>query len=251
LVQDTAYSTLLRGPRRDLHARIAVVLEERFRENVAARSEVLARHYDQAGMVDKAVTGWLRAGQQAIARSAMMEGIAQLHKGLTLLSQLPDGAQRQQYELDLQIALGRALMATRGYAAPEVGESFARARQLCDQLNRPQFVPVLYGKWLHHFLRAELDRAREGADNMLLLGEDRTDVTLKVLGYRTLGMVSFCLGDLADSRDNLERALALYDPAHLAYYATLSPCYAALVVKSARLPRLSRPSADRERNGAR
>jgi class 3 adenylate cyclase/tetratricopeptide (TPR) repeat protein len=231
LVQDTAYSTLLRGPRRDLHARIAVVLEERFRENVAARSEVLAQHYDQAGMVDKAVTGWLRAGQQAIARSAMMEGIAQLHKGLTLLSQLPDGAQRQQYELDLQIALGRALMATRGYAAPEVGESFARARQLCDQLNRPQFVPVLYGKWLHHFLRAELDRAREGADNMLLLGEDRTDVTLKVLGYRTLGMVSFCLGDLADSRDNLERALALYDPAHLAYYATLSPSNAYLVMR--------------------
>jgi class 3 adenylate cyclase/tetratricopeptide (TPR) repeat protein len=231
LVQDTAYSTLLRGPRRNLHARIAVVLEERFPEDLAARSEVLAQHYDQAGMVDKAVTSWLRAGQQAIARSAMVEGIAQLHKGLALLPQLPDGVQRQQYELDLEIALGRALMATRGYAAPEVGESFVRARQLCDQLNRPQFVPVLYGEWLHHFLRAELDRAREGAEKMLLLGEDRNDVTLKVLGYRTLGMVSFCLGDLADSRDNLERAVALYDPAHHAHYAALSPSNAYLVMR--------------------
>src|SRR3984885_7350110 len=223
LVQEAAYATLLRGPRQNLHARIAIALEDRFPETVAARSELLAQHYAQAGMIEKAVTNWLRAGQQGIERSAMVEAIALLRKGLDQLSQLFEGAQRQEFELELQLALGRALMATRGFAAPEVGDICARTRQLCDQLNRPISVPVLFGEWLHHFLRAELHRARDGGEEMLLLGEDQKDIPLKGLGLRTIGMANFCLGDFSGCRDNLDRAVALYHPSQLAYYTALSP----------------------------
>jgi tetratricopeptide (TPR) repeat protein len=223
LVQEAAYATLLRGPRQNLHARIAIALEDRFPETVAARSELLAQHYAQAGMIEKAVTNWLKAGQQGIERSAMVEAIALLRKGLDQLSQLFEGAQRQEFELELQLALGRALMATRGFAAPEVGDICARTRQLCDQLSRPISIPVLFGEWLHHFLRAELHRAREGGEEMLLLGEDQKDIPLKGLGLRTLGMASFCLGDFSGCRDNLDRAVALYHPSQLAYYTALSP----------------------------
>jgi len=128
LVQDAAYGTLLRSRRQQLHARIAATLEGQFPEIVETQPELLARHCAEAGLVGKAVGYWLKAGQQANARGALTEAVAQLGKGLALLSGAPDGAARQEQELDLQIALGHALVATKGYAAPEAGEAFARAR---------------------------------------------------------------------------------------------------------------------------
>jgi class 3 adenylate cyclase/tetratricopeptide (TPR) repeat protein len=231
LVQDAAYSTLLRGRRQQLHARIAETLERQFPEIVATEPALLAQHCAEAGLNEKVVAYRLAAGQQALARSAMTEAVAQLRRGLDLLSQLPEGAQRQQHELDLQVTIARAQMATRGFAAPEVGEACARARQLCDQLNRPHFVPMLWAEWAHHFLRAELDRARHGAEEMLNLGETRNEVPLKVVGHQTLGLTRFSLGDFVGSRGNLERALALFDPADLAYYTALNPSKPSLVVQ--------------------
>ena len=142
LVQDAAYSTLLRSRRQQLHARITATMESQFPEIVEAQPEVLARHCAEAGSVEKAVGYWLRAGQQAIARWAMTEAVAQLRKGLNLLSGMPDDVARQEQELDLQIKLGHALSAAKGYAAPKVGEAFARARRLCEQLNRPPKLEV-------------------------------------------------------------------------------------------------------------
>ena len=132
LVQDAAYSTLLRSSRQQLHARIAATLESRFPEIVAAEPSLLAQHCTEAGLAEKAISYWLKAGQQSISRCAMTEAVAQLRKGLDLLSSIPDGAARQEQELDLQITLGHALMAAKGLAAPEPGEAFARARQLCE-----------------------------------------------------------------------------------------------------------------------
>ena len=137
LVQDAAYGTLLRGKRQELHGRVAHVLEEQWPETAETQPELLAHHCAQAGLVEQAIAYYARAGQRAVARSAMAEAIAQLRKGLELLTSLPDGASRQRQELELQIALGRALIATQGYAAPAVGETYARARALCEQLDRP------------------------------------------------------------------------------------------------------------------
>ena len=143
LVQDAAYGTLLRGRRQQLHARIAATLEDRFPEIVLAQPALLARHCAEAGLAEKAVVYWLKAGQQALARSAMTEAVAQLRKGLDVLAGLPDGPWRRQQELDLQIALRPALAATKGYAAAEVGETLARARALAEQIDRPEYLVPL------------------------------------------------------------------------------------------------------------
>src|SRR4029077_17259348 len=122
LVQDAAYSTLLRNRRQQIHASIASTLESRFPELVAAQPQLMAQHCGEAGLNEKAVGYWLKAGQRAVARSAMVEAVAQLQKGLELLAGEPDTAGRQQQELDRQATLGSALIATMGYSAPEVGE---------------------------------------------------------------------------------------------------------------------------------
>ena len=128
LVQDAAYGTLLRSRRQRLHGRIAAILEERFPEIVLAQPALLAQHCVEAGLAEKAVGYWLKAGQQALGRSAMTEAVAQLRKGLGVLGGLPDGLWRQQQELDLQIVLAPALMGTAGFSTADLGETLARAR---------------------------------------------------------------------------------------------------------------------------
>src|SRR5262249_46462064 len=118
LVQDATYDTLLRGLRQELHARIVSVLEERFPEDVEQQPEILAQHCTVAGLNERAIGYWNRAGRKSLARSAMIEAAAQLQKGLDLLAGLPDGSERRRQELDLQSALGHALIASKGPAAP-------------------------------------------------------------------------------------------------------------------------------------
>ena len=140
LVQDAAYGTLLRSRRQLLHARIASNLEDHFPEIVLAQPALLAQHCAEAGLTEQAVVYWLRAGQQALARSAMAEAVAQLRKGQDVLAGLPDGPWRQQQELDLLIALTSALTATKGYSAAEVGETLAQARTLAKQFDGQEYL---------------------------------------------------------------------------------------------------------------
>ena len=173
LVQDAAYGTLLRGRRQRLHSRIAATLEDRFPEIVLAQPALLAQHCAAAGLAEKAVAYWLKAGQQALARSAMTEAVAQLRKGLDVLAGLPDGPWRQQQELDLQTALGSALTATKGWSAAEVDETLARARALAEQLDRPEYlVPLIVGQWAFHFVRAEHRLALALGEQLEQIGED-------------------------------------------------------------------------------
>jgi predicted ATPase len=164
LVQDAAYGTLLREPRRALHARIAETLENQFAEIVETQPHLMAQHCSEAGHLERAVHYWLKAGQQAVARSAMPEAEALLRKGLTLVSHLPDDDDRREHELDLQIALGLALSQIQGFHAQAAREAYYRARQLCDELKRPRkLLPILYGQWVNSWARAELDRAEQFA----------------------------------------------------------------------------------------
>jgi predicted ATPase len=221
LVQDAAYGTLLRSQRRQLHRRIAHALEE-LPETAEAQPELLAHHCVQAGLLEQAIAYYARAGRRAVARSAMAEAIAQLTKGSELLKSLPDDAARQQKELELQIALGQALIATKGYAATATGDTFARARALCEQLDRPpQIVPVLYGQWVHHLIKGQLQRARSLATEMLRLGEAEGDAAVTLMGHRLSGSTCFYLGELSASCACLERAMAMFDPADRPFYASL------------------------------
>jgi class 3 adenylate cyclase/predicted ATPase len=213
LVQDAAYGTLLRSRRRQLHARIAATLEDRFPEMVMGQPALLAHHCAEAGLAENAVVYRFKAGQQAMARSAMVEAVAQLQKGLGALASLPASAWRQQKELDLQMALGPALIATKGFAAPQVGETVARARELAEQINRPEYlVPLLYGQWAFHLIRAEHKLALSLAEQLEKLGEDRNDVAAQLQGRRAGAWTRCYLGQFLAARALLERCHDLSDP---------------------------------------
>jgi len=210
LVQDTAYMTLLRGPRRELHARIALVLEQRFPEISGTQSEVLAHHFAQAGSVGKAADYWHRAGRLALTRSAVPEAVAQLTKALAALDGMPDGPERQGRELDLQMTLGGALISAKGYAAPETGAAFARARELCQQAgDTATTFRVLYGEWAYLMVKGEVAAGYEVTEQFLHLAEQQGSSDLLVIGHRAVGANALVLGRLDTAEMHLQRALAL------------------------------------------
>jgi predicted ATPase len=156
LVQDAVYSTLLRSRRQRIHARAATTLEKQFREIAAAQPEIMARHYSEAGLNEMAVGYWLKAGQQAAARSAMIEAVAQLRKGLDLLPSLPDNSWRQQQQLELQFALIQPLIVVKGYSATSVGQVITEARAVADQLGRADvFLVLALWEWLFYAVKSE------------------------------------------------------------------------------------------------
>ncbi len=175
LVQDAAYGTLLRSPRRQLHARIAAALEAHSPELTDTQPELFAQHYAEAGLVEKSVAYSEKAGRRSAARSAMAEAAAQFHKGLDQLVLLLDTPERQRQELELRNALGAVLLAVRGQAAPETGHAYARARELWEQLNSPsEFFDIPYGQSRYHMFRGELDLALSLDEDLLGLSCRRT-----------------------------------------------------------------------------
>ncbi len=212
LIQDTAYQSLLKSTRQQYHSQIAQVLEEKFLETKESQPELLAHHYTEAGLVAQAIPYWHKAGQKATQRSANVEAISHLTKGLELFKTLPDTPERAQQELTLQIALGIPLVATKGFAAPEVEKAYARARELCQGVGEtPQLFPVLFGLWVFHFVRGELQTARELAEQALTLARRVQDPALLLEAYYRLGYTLFHFGELVAARSHLEQSIVLYD----------------------------------------
>jgi hypothetical protein len=223
LVQDAAYSTLLRRQRQQIHGRIATILEEKFPEIVAAQPALLAHHYTEAGLLDKAVVYWLKAGRQSLARSAMAEASTQLRNGLDVLTRLPESPWRWGQELELLIALRPALAGTKGYAATDVGETIARARTLAKQTNRAEYLlPLTVGQWQFHLIRAEHRQALSLAEQIEEIGEARNDMAALLQGRHTHGWTRCLLGEFVAARALQERCLGLSDPAHRAIRGGLS-----------------------------
>jgi predicted ATPase len=213
LVQDVAYGTLLKSRRQNLHARIAHVLEEQFPEIAEAEPELLAHHATEAALVERAVHYWREAGWQAIARSAMAEAVVQLSRALSLLANLPAGTDRDHQELDLQIALEGAFVSTKGFASPEAGSAYLRARELSRQAaEAPQVLAILSGLIQFHLNRAELDAADKAAREQLRLAERYQDKAAQVTGQRVIGNILVFSGKFVPALKYLEQALALYDP---------------------------------------
>ena len=201
LVQDAAYSTLLRSRCQQLHGRIATTLEAQFPDIVTAQPALMAQHSSEAALTEKAVGYWLKAGQQATARSAMTEAVAQLQKGLDLLKSMSDTSARQQQELDLRITLGQALIATKSWAAPLVGETYARAHLLAEQLDRPDYLfPLLFGQVVFHHLRGEHKLALSLAQQMEEIGQTRGDAALVHVGHTLHGMIRCVMGEFVAAR---------------------------------------------------
>ena len=223
LVQDAAYSTLLRSRRAQLHARIVATLEDQFADNVVAQPALLAHHCAEAGLTDKAVIYWLKAGEQAMARSATREAVVQLQKGLDGLANLPDEPWRQQQELALRVALASALAAAKGYSATDVGETIAQAQALAERIDRPEhLVPLIYEQWAFHLLRCELKQALSVAEQFEKIGEARNDVAVQLQGHRAQGVTRCYLGEFVTSRALLEQCHGLGKSGHRAIGAGLS-----------------------------
>jgi tetratricopeptide (TPR) repeat protein len=223
LVRDAAYGTLLRGRRQALHARVVATLEQQFPDAVATEPERLAQHCAEAGLAEKAIQYWLAAGRRSLARSATAESVAQLRNGLALLSGIGEDERRLEQELELQSALGRALMVTKGHGSSEMAGAYARARELCERLQRRQeLVPLLFGQCMYAFNRGELDLALEHAGAMRRLAEVENDSRVLVTSCRMIGQLRWWRGEFGDARARLEEGLALFDPADRPFYAAVS-----------------------------
>ena len=212
LVHEVAYRSLLRSRRQQLHARIAAVLEERFSQTAETHPELIGHHYAEAGLRDQAAVYFQRAGTRALERSTYLEAISHLARGLELLEASPDTTERVQRELELQLALGSALMATRGYAAPEVEQAYVRARALCSHIGHtPQLFPVLHGLYRIYHVRGDLKAAQEVGEHLTKLAQSLGDQALLVEAHRALGVPLLWLGEVALARAKLEEGTALYD----------------------------------------
>ena len=198
LVQDTAYSTLLRGPRQALHRRIAEALEQRFPDLVQTRPEIVAHHYGEAALPDTAITYWHLAGKLSVAKSAVREAVAQLRRGLSLLDGLPETRERKQLELDILVTLATAVMGAKGYAHPEVATVLERAQRLVIETARvgtPQHFSVLYGLWVFYYVAGQPEAARVQAAEFLSLAQSGTASGPLLIGHRLLATAVMLCGD--------------------------------------------------------
>ena len=190
LIQDTAYASLLRTTRQRYHHQIAELMVVAFPETVATQPELIAHHYAEAGRAAQAVRYWQQAGQRAVERSAYLEALNHLTMGLDLLPNLPDMPERAAQELTLHLALGQVFMVTKGQGAPEVEQTYARARALCQEMaSTQQLFPSLAGLCGFYVMRGALQTARELGEQLLSLAEQDQDPALLLQAHQALGGV--------------------------------------------------------------
>ena len=213
LVQDAAYSTLPKKPRRVLHARIAKALESRFAERVTLEPELLAYHYEQAGLAGPAVEYWHRAARRDAERSANIEALNHFNRALDLLKDLPQGPERNALELELLIARGAPLLSVKGYASDEMEHNYRRAKELSQENSGSvhQFRAI-WGLWVFHLVRGQLAKARGLAENLLALATREQSSDLLIEAHRNLGTTYFYLGRFDEAKTHLLTAKSLYDP---------------------------------------
>lgn len=214
LIQDVAYDTLLRRKRREVHARVADVLLRDFPDQADTGPEQVAHHLSLAGLSDRAVDCWLRAGQRAGERSAHLEAIAHLERGLEELKQLPQSASEDEREFALRIALGASLLTVEGWSAPKVADNYERAQELSVGGGdvRKLFM-ALRGLANVSFLNGEVENARQLVDRLLTIAREQDDTALLLQAYLGTGMCGLFVGDFAAGLENLQRANAMYERA--------------------------------------
>jgi DNA-binding SARP family transcriptional activator/predicted ATPase len=213
-IREVAYGRLLRERQRALHARIAQSMEVLYTDCLAEHVERLAHHAARGALGKKAVAYLGQAGAKAFANSAHTEAVAYFTQALDVLGTFPPGPARDREELALRLALGPTLQAARGYAAPEVEQNYARARQLADQVGAPvQMFQALWGTWLVASHRASAGAALELGRELLALAERLDDSSLLLEGHHALWPVLVWLGKAEAARRHLEHGMALYDKA--------------------------------------
>jgi predicted ATPase len=213
LVQDAAYSTLLRGRRQELHARVAAALEEHFPDLVERQPELLAHHLMAAGNTERAVDQWLKAGQHGAAQFAYLEAIAHFERGLSLLHSLPESPIRNGCEIELQLALGLCLFTAKG--AVTAKPAYTRAHELAESSGEPQQrFEALYGVWQSTRDNASGGIAAAGSlsERLLRMAEREGDDGLRLQAHHSGWTTRFHAGDPAKAREHADAGRLLYDP---------------------------------------
>ena len=219
LVQDAAYGTLLREPRRALHARIAETLESQFTEIAESQPELLARHYTEAGLIEKAARLWGKAGQRSLARSALVEAVEQLTRALAQIDALPATPELRREQIKLQVALITPLGWIKGPTAPETKAAAERARLLVEQAEARGEPPddplilfsVLYGFW--NAVPFNGDVCRGLAAQFLALAAKQQMTAPRLIGHRIMGHTLFHTGEFVEAKAHFDKGLALYNAA--------------------------------------
>ncbi|THK34558.1 adenylate/guanylate cyclase domain-containing protein [Ensifer sp. MPMI2T] len=212
LIQDAAYQSLLKSRRQQIHAAIASTLEAQFREVAENEPETLAHHYTAAELADRAGDYWLKAGQQALKRSANVEALAHLGKGLQVVASLPSNEVRLRREIHLQNAMGVAAMAVKGWGAPEVLHAFSAARRLCDQLGdiKELFVAVR-GEASYQLISGHLREADDLGRQCLQIAQSANDLDLLLEAHHQLWASKFFLGDYQSAEKHASWGIANYE----------------------------------------
>jgi len=212
LVQDAAYSTLLRSDRQRLHARIAEAIEGHFPDRVAREPELLAHHFTEACQIERAVGYWLKAGERAAQRSANLEAIRHLTRGLEALNTLPENFERDRQELAFQIAIGTPMIAVHGYSAPQTGAAYSRARALCERLGEAEpLVATLSGEFVYYFVRGDYSVMRRLTDEARQVAERLPSPLIRLASHRLAGITAMHFGAFAEAQSEFEAILRLYD----------------------------------------
>jgi adenylate cyclase len=225
LYQTFLYYSLADAERMYWHEIVGTELEglfgERLREAIGGPAQ-LARHFEQAGLVEKAIDYLLEAGNQAIRLAANEEAVGHLSRGLMLLKSLPETPERDKQELGLQLALGNALIVVKDYVAGEVHQAYARARVLSEQLEEPEWLfPVFWGLWMHYATVANHKTALELAEQLLALAQKREDMSLFPLAHRVTGMTFQMAAEFNRAWSHFERGFAAYEPRYHQTYVLL------------------------------
>jgi DNA-binding winged helix-turn-helix (wHTH) protein/predicted ATPase len=212
LYQEALYNRITPGRRMRLHRKIGERLEAGYQGQHGTIASALALHFERSREYSRTVRYLHVAGETALRRCAYQEAIAHCTKALELLKLLPDSPERLQQELRLLITLGAPLIATAGYASPQVEQTYGRARELCRQAGEaPELFPVLWGLWVMYFVRGNLHTAQESAEQLLHLAQEARDPALLLEACVAMGLTEILLGNFATALDHLERGIALYD----------------------------------------
>jgi predicted ATPase/DNA-binding winged helix-turn-helix (wHTH) protein len=213
LYQQVLYQRVSAAQRVRLHQRIGARLEVGHGTQVDDISAELAMHFERGRDAQRAVQYLRQAGQRSLERSAYVEAVAHLTRGLEVLKTLPATPERTQQELILYIALGTALLVTKGHAAPEVEDAYAQARALCQQVEEtPWLAQVLFGLWQFSITRSQLHTSQELGETLLRLAQHTRDPALAVVAHHVLGTTWLFLGALPAARLHLEEGIAHYTP---------------------------------------
>jgi class 3 adenylate cyclase/predicted ATPase len=223
LTQEVAYNSLLLKRRKEIHGKIGQAIEQIYAERLEEFLDMLAYHFDQGEVWDKAVSYLRQAGGRAMKKSAYVEATAHLRKGLELMQKLPETDERAELELALQFDLAQSLIVSKGWTAPEVERAYARAYELCRQVvETPKLIPVLQGLrrlYATRGDRGDAQKAQELGEQLLTLAQRQNDTALLQEAHWALGQTLCFLGELNPARTHLEQSSSFYNPQSLSSQA--------------------------------